>query len=118
MKPKSILTGLTFVKEVSGKTQTYYVYEGKNDFILMTVAKNKKGCNFNVVSKEAVDYVKNKFSGRKKITSNIVAKESKKPIYIKEPLDALNILYALCAVGEAKVDSRFEQKQLFFNIKH
>jgi hypothetical protein len=117
MKPKNILSGLSFVREVTGKTQTYYVYEGKNDFILMTVSKSKNSCNFNVVPKEAADYVKTKFTGRQKITTNDVVKESKKPIYIKGSLDALNILYALCATGAAKIDSRIKQKQLFFNIK-
>ena len=117
MKPKSILSGLSFIKEVTGKTQTYYVYEGKNDFILMTVSKSKNSCNFNVVQKEAADYVKTKFSGRQKITANDVVKESKKPIHIKGSLDALNILYALCSTGTAKIDSRIKKKQLFFNIK-
>ena len=117
MKPKNILSGLSFVREVTGKTQTYYVYEGKNDYILMTVSRNKNSYNFNVVSKDAADYVRTKFSGRQKITSNDVVKESKKPVHIKEPLDALNILYALCATEAAKVDSRIKQRQLFFNIK-
>jgi hypothetical protein len=117
VQPKNILSGLSFVREVTGKTQTYYVYEGKNDFIIMTVSKRKNSCNFNVVPKEAADYVKTKFTGRQKITANDVVKESKKPIHIKESLDALNIFYALCAIGTTKIDSRIKQKQLYFNIK-
>jgi hypothetical protein len=117
MQPKKILADLKFVKEVIAKRQTYYVYESKDSYILMTVNKAKDSFNFNVVSKDATDYVKKAFKGRQKLTTSDVVKESRKPAYIKESFDALNILYALCALSDAKIDKRYGGIKLFFNIK-
>jgi hypothetical protein len=117
MQPRKILADLKFVKEVPAKRQTYYVYESKESYILMTVSKGKDSFNFNVVSKDATDYVRKAFKGRQKLTSSDVVKESKKPAYIKESFDALNILYALCALGDAKIDKRYVGIKLFFNIR-
>ncbi len=86
----------------------------------MTVNQNpEKGnsYNFNVVSKEAVNYFRKAFGGREQITSTELANESKKPIHIKKPLDALNILYAMCAAGQAKIDRRFKGQSLYFNVR-
>jgi len=116
MQPKKILANLIFVKEVIAKRQTYYVYESEDSYILMTVNKAKDSFNFNVVSKDAADYVRRTFKGRQKITASDVLKESKKPAYIKKGFDSLNILYALCAIGDAKIDKRYSGNQLFFNI--
>ena len=117
MQPKKILTDLKFVKEVPAKRQTYYVYEKQDHYILMTVNKARKSYNFNVVAKEAAQYVKKAFKGRQQLTSADVLTKSKKPAYIKNAFDALNILYALCATGEAKIDRRHIGMKLFFNIK-
>lgn len=42
MQPKKILDNLKFVKEVTAKKQTYYVYESKDSYVLMTVNKTKE----------------------------------------------------------------------------
>lgn len=117
MQPKKILTDLKFIKKVPAKRQTYYVYERKDHYILMTVNKARNSYNFNVVDKEAAKYVKKAFKGRQQLTSSDVLNKSKKPTYIKNAFDALNILYALCATGEAKIDRRYSGIKLFFNIK-
>lgn len=85
----------------------------------MTVNRSKTNSfNFNLVSKDATAYVKLAFGGRLKISTSDITKESKKPVFIKSPFDALNILYALCAVGDAKIDKRYtKERQLYFNIK-
>ena len=41
---------------------------------------------------------------------------SRKPRHVGSPLEALNILYVLVAMGHAKIDRRHKGKQLFFNI--
>jgi hypothetical protein len=118
MNPKKTLLDLTFVGEVSSKRQTYYVYESSKWYLLMTVSRSKQNSfNFNLVAKDAVIYVKSIFSGRRKISTADVAKESKKPIFVKNAFDALNILYALCALGDVTIDRRFKGLTLYFNFK-
>jgi hypothetical protein len=120
MNPKKALTNLSFVGEVVAKKQTYYVYENAEEYILMSVNRRKENSfNFNVVSKEATNYVRKAFNGREQLTSSDLVNESKKPIYIKETFDALNVLYALCAAGYAKIDHRFKKGQsLYFNVRN
>ena len=118
VNPKKILENLSFVGEVISKRQTYYVYENEDEYILMTVNRSKENSfNFNIVSKDASEYVKKSFSGREKLTTAELAKESKKPALIKGTFDALNILYALCAVGDAKIDRRYKGRTLYFNVR-
>lgn len=118
MNPKKVLSNLTFIGEVVSKRQTYYVYENAKEYVLMTVNRSKENSfNFNLVSKEAAAYIKSAFGGRQKISTSDIAKESKKPVFIKSAFDALNILYALCAVGEAKIDHRYKGQKLYFNIR-
>lgn len=118
MNPKKVLMNLIFVGEVTSKRQTYYVYENDKEYVLMTVNRSKQNSfNFNLISKGATTYVKSAFGGRLKISTSDIAKESKKPVFIKNTFDALNILYALCATGEAKIDHRYKGQRLYFNIK-
>ena len=43
MHPKRVLSELKFVSEVTSKKQTYYVYEGEDRYVLVTVNKAKGG---------------------------------------------------------------------------
>lgn len=118
MNPKKTLENLSFVGEVVSKRQTYYVYENEDEYILMTVNRSKENSfNFNIVSKDATEYVKKAFSGREQLTTSELTRESKKPALIKGAFDALNALYALCAVGDAKIDHRYKGQALYFNIR-
>lgn len=116
MHPKDVITGLVFRNEVIGKRQTYYVYEGAEHYVLVTFNKAKNTYNFNAVSEEACKYVHKLFGGASKVTAVEVLEKSKKPALIKSRFDALNVLYALCAIGEAKIDARYKGTTLFFNI--
>jgi hypothetical protein len=118
MNPKNILLNLSFIKEVPARTQTYYVYESEKQFILMTVSKRRKnGYNFNTVSKAAVKYVENRFAGKRAVTSTAIISGSNRPEFITNPLEALNLLYAMCAKGTAILDLRYKQRQLVFNVR-
>lgn len=116
MHPKKVLSCLWFLDEVISKKQTYYVYEGPEQYVLVTVNKERATYNFNVVSEEAYEYVKRLFAGKSRITGADVLKASKKPALMKNRFDALNTLYALCASGAAKTDTRYKSNTLFFNV--
>ena len=118
MNPKKLLSELIFVNEVTAKKQTYYVYENKLNYILMTVSKQKENsCNMVVVAKGAPEYVYRTFKGKRQITASEVVAKSRKPEYIKSSFNALNALYSLCAIKKANIDHRFKGKALIFTIK-
>lgn len=109
---------LSYVGEVTGKRQTYYVFRGARHYMVMSLSKSKKNAgNFNIVSAEAVGYVAKRWAGKKGLTSSDVARGSRKPRYVSTALQALNILYILVAEGRARIDARFQTgKQLVFNL--
>jgi hypothetical protein len=54
--------------------------------------------------------------GEQGVTAQSLNKRTRKPKLIGSALEALNILYVLVTIGGAKIDHRYKDKQLFFNI--
>jgi hypothetical protein len=118
MKAKNLVQGLSYVGRVDGKRQTYYVFRGEDDFLVLSFSKTKANAgNFNIVGSEAVDYVRARFAGAKGVTANDVAAKAKRTRHVPSPLAALNILYVLAATGDLKVDARRAGPKLYFNFK-
>jgi len=61
--------------------------------------------------------VRTNFAGEKAITAKILHKRCRKPQFIHNPLEALNILYVLVATKAAHVDTRYATPELHFNVK-
>lgn len=117
MNIKSLSAGLSFRGNVSGRRQKYYVFEGKNSYFVFSFSRAKpKSGYFNMVSNEAVAYVQRLARGTQGLTAQALEKRSRKPKLIGSPLEALNVLYVLVAIGGAKIDHRHKDKQLFFNV--
>jgi hypothetical protein len=117
MKIRSLAKGLEYRGEVSGKKQTYHVFESGKTFVVMSEARTKPDSGyFNLVSAAAVDHVRRSFAGRQDVTARGLVSRSRKPRYVKNPLQALNILYVLVATGQATRDDRFKDRSLHFNI--
>jgi hypothetical protein len=118
MNIRSLTTGLQYRGEAEGKRQTYYVFEGKRQYMVMSFSRSKANAgNFNVVDVEAVEYVVRRFGGQQAITTKAIYNASRKPHLVGSSLAALNILYVLVATGRAKVDRRFNTPELHFNVK-
>jgi hypothetical protein len=118
MKVDALLSELTYRGEATGLRQTYYVFEGKQRFLVLSFSRTKPNAGyFNIVDSEAVDYVRRRFAGEKALTSKALHQRCNKPEHIKAPLEALNILYVLTATHQAQIDSRFHDRELHFNIK-
>ena len=115
MNIRNLTKGLQYRGEVEARRQTYFVFEGERHYFVMSLSRSKRHAgNFNIVDARAVDDVARKFAGRKKVTSTKVA--ARKPRGIANSLEALNVLYVLIATNRAKIDTRFHEKQLFFNV--
>ncbi len=118
MDIKSLAKGLSYIGEAQGKRQTYYIFEGQKHYFVMSFSRTKRNAgNFNIVRVDAVDYVRKRFAGTQGLTSQELAKKNRRPRLFKTALEGLNILYILVAMGEAKVDQRYQSSpQLFFNV--
>jgi len=117
MNAKKLVQGLSYVGEAEGKRQTYYVFRGQDYFLVLSFSKTKpQAGNFNIVDSEAVDYVRSRLRGKKGVTANDVVARAKRSRYVPRSLAALNILYVLVALGDAKVDARRVSPRLYFNF--
>jgi hypothetical protein len=117
MNIRTLSAGMSFQGKVSGRKQTYYVFEGRNAYFVFSFSRAKpKAGYFNMVSAEALKYARRLTKGQQGVTAQSVFKRSRTPRYIGSALEALNILYVLVALGEAKIDGRHKTKQLFFNM--
>jgi len=113
---RSLTSSLQYRGEVTGKRQTYSVFEGKRHYFVMSLSLAKRHAgNFNIVPVPAVDFAARRFRGRKKVTSKQLAAAGKGR-GVASSLEALNVLYVLVATGRAKIDTRFHDKQLYFNV--
>jgi len=118
MNVKNLLQGLSYLDEVDGKRQTYYVFRGSNFFLVLSFSKTKSQAgNFNIVESEAVEYVRHRFRGKKAVTSNDIVAKARRSRHVSTALAALNILYVLAALGDLKVDARRVGPKLYFNFK-
>jgi len=116
MNIKNLSAGLAFRGKVSGRRQTYYVFEGPKAYFVFSFSLSKpKAGYFNLVDKAAFDYAEKLVAGRQGVTSQDLFKRSRKKRYIGSALEALNILYVMVALGQAKIDHRHKTGQLFFN---
>lgn len=118
MNIRNLTTGLRYRGEVKGKRQTYYVFEGKSQYLVMSFSRSKPNAGyFNVVASDAVAYAARRFAGRQGLTAKILHARSRRPRLVRGPLAALNILYVLVAIGSAKIDTRFRERAIYFNVK-
>jgi hypothetical protein len=118
MNVERLAKGLTYKGEAEGKRQTYYVFEGHGFFFILSFKRTDPNAGFfRVVESEAVETVLEKFDGASGVTAHDVLDRAHKNAHLASNLDALNVLYILVGLGHARVDKRFKEKSLYFNIK-
>lgn len=118
MNVKRLTKGLAYKGEAVGKRQTYYIFQG-NDFYLNLSFKRSdpNAGNFHVVEPETVAYVRKRFDGKTGVTDKEVFEAAHRTRHLATRLEALNILYVMVGLGQAKVDKRHKEKSLYFNIR-
>jgi hypothetical protein len=117
--PLSSSTISVFRGEVAGVRQTYFVLEAQGSYFVLSFARSelKPGAGyFNVVDSKAVDYVRARFAGEKVVTAQEVTARARRTKHAPTSLVALNILYVLVALDEAKIVSEGQHRQLRFSI--
>jgi len=117
MNAKDALSQLESVGGAEGLKQTYEVMQGKRHYIVGSLSRVKRHSgNFNIVSAEAVESARASLAGQEGVTSKDVRQRLARRGINVETLEALNVLYVLVALGQAKVDRRRSQHALFFNL--
>lgn len=117
MNPKNILENLKCVGEFEAVRQTYYVYEGEEDYVLLSISGTKPHSgNVNFLPKEAVEYVIEMFAGEQRKTADDVFAKSTKHVLLRTRFDALNALYVICATNRGKKHESYKRPPLHFNI--
>jgi hypothetical protein len=117
---KKLQQGLKYRGRVVAVRQTYYVFEAKDYFFVLSFARSKarKGSGyFNVVDQEAVNYVHSRLGGRSGVTAKSVVSVARRTKHVPTSLTALNILYILVALGQAAILRAGEHRQLFFSVR-
>jgi hypothetical protein len=117
---KTLQQGLQYRGRVAGVRQTYYVFEAKAYFFVLSFALSKahKGSGyFNMVNQEAVNYTHSRFGGRSGVTAKGVVAVARRTKHVPTSLAALNILYILVALKQAAILRSGEHRQLFFSVR-
>jgi hypothetical protein len=120
MNITTIQQGLKYCDRVKAVRQTYYVFEAKNHYLVLSFAlsKARKGSGyFNLVSQAAVDYVQGRLGGKSGVTAKAVVSAARRTAHIPTSLTALNVLYILVALGQASILRSGEHRQLFFAVR-
>jgi hypothetical protein len=120
MNIKTLQRGLKYRGRVVAVRQTYYVFEAKVYFFVLSFARSKarKGSGyFNVVAQEAVTYVQARLGGKSGVTAKAVVAVARRTKHVPTSLTALNILYILVALKQAAILRAGKHRQLFFSVR-
>lgn len=117
MDIRSLAKGLAYRGIARGKRQTYYVFESRAGYVVMSESRTKRASGyFNLVRGSVVDAIRRRYAGKKDVTAKQLAARSR-GAGVRDALQALNVLYVLVATGAAKRDDRHADTRLHFNIK-
>jgi hypothetical protein len=120
MNIRTLQRGLHYCGRVAAVRQTYHVFESERHFMVLSFARAKarRGSGyFNLVDKTAVEYVQGRLGGLRAVTANQVMAAARRTRHIPTRLLALNVLYVLVALGQARITRAGEHRQLFFAVR-
>jgi len=120
MNIRKLQQGLKYRSRVEAVRQTYHVFEASDYFFVLSfsLSKSRRGSGyFNVVNRAAVDYVQRHVGGGNGVTAKDVVAVARRTKHVPTSLMALNILYVLVGLGEARIMRSGEHRQLFFAVR-
>jgi hypothetical protein len=117
---RKLQRGLKYRGRVAAVRQTYHVFEASDYFFVLSfsLSKARRGSGyFNVVNRAAVLYVQRHFAGKSRVTAKDAFAAARRTKHVPTTLMALNILYVLVALGQARILRTGEHRQLFFALR-
>ena len=119
MNIRKLQRGLKYRGRVEAVRQTYHVFEASDYFFVLSfsLSKTRRGSGyFNVVNKAAVDFIQARLGGSTGVTAKDALYAARRTRHIATSLMALNILYVLVGLGQARIMRAGEHRQLFFAV--
>jgi hypothetical protein len=105
---KSQFSGLKYAGKAEGDKRAYHVFEGGQSMLVVSPGRSKRSYNANAVDRR-------RFKGRK-ITSADVMKKARRRDLFEQRFDALNVLYAMVAMGRAQKLRERDGRSIVFKI--
>ncbi len=116
MSIRSRFTGLKYAGHAKGDKRAYHVFEGGESLLVVSSGRSPRSYNANAVDRKGVEVVGRRFKGRK-VTSRDVLKKAGRRDLFRERFDALNVLYAMVAMGRAQKLKERDGRSIVFRIK-
>ena len=120
MNIRTLQRGLNYSGRVKAVRQTYHVFEAQGYFFVLSFALSKARRTsgyFNVIDTDAVEYLRQRFGGTRRVTAKEVVAAARRTRHIPTTLAALNVLYILVALRSASIVRAGKNRQLFFSVK-
>jgi hypothetical protein len=120
MNIRKLQQGLKYRGRVESVRQIYHVFEASDYFFVLSFAlsKARRGSGyFNVVTSAAVNYIQSHLAGQNQVTAKDAFSAARRTRHVPSRLMALNVLYVLVALGEARILRAGEHRQLFFALR-
>ena len=120
MDIRKLQQGLKYRGRVEAVRQTYHVFEASDYYFVLSfsLSKTRRGSGyFNVVNRAAVDYVQGHFGGKSGVTAKDALIAARRTKHVPTSLMALNILYVLVGLGQARIMRAGEHRRLFFAVR-
>ena len=120
MNIRTLQRGLQYCGRVDAVRQSYHVFEAQGYYFVLSFAlsKARRGSGyFNVVDKDAVEYVHGRVGGMRGVTAKDVVASARRTKHVASTLFALNVLYVLVALGFASITRAGEHRQLYFSVR-
>ena len=113
---KSQFSGLKYAGKAEGDKRAYHVFEGRESMLVVSAGRARRSYNANAVDRRGMDVIGRRFR-RRKITSGDVMKRAGRRDLFQQRFDALNVLYAMVAMGRAqKLRERRDGRSIVFKI--
>jgi hypothetical protein len=116
--PETFFAGVEYLGEFESVRQIYYVYRKKEDYLLVTLNRNRlDSFNVNFIPKKCIEYIttnfNHKIADRKEIErkqTSVFGNSGERAFKI------LNTLYVLCVLGMAKKVNESEHGTMKFRV--
>jgi hypothetical protein len=120
MNIRKLQRGLKYIARVKSVRQTYHVFAASDDYFILSfaLARARRGSGyFNVVTSAAVRYVQAHLAGQTQVTAKDAFSAARRTKHLPTRLLALNVLYVLVALDQARILRTGAHRQLFFALR-
>ena len=116
MTIRTEFSGLKYAGRAEGDKRAYHVFEGADSLLVVSAGRSRRSYNANAIDRRGLDVVSRRFRGRK-VTSGDVLKKARRRDLFPGRFDALNVLYAMVAMGRAQKLRERDGRSILFKIK-